>query len=97
MQRWQLVSGLPLCARPSNNFAPLQTRPPLLSSATRRRITFDGDVPGFLGYAKLQGTRVHPAFGPLCHFLLSQLLFSYLFRPHPRYANTGFRMYIRDS
>lgn len=97
MERWQLESSLLLCARLSNSFAPLQTRPPLLSSATRRRITFDGDVPGFPGCAKLRGTWVHPAFGPLSHLLSSYPLFSYLFRPHPRYADPGSRMYIQDS
>ena len=63
MEQWRLESGLPLCARRSHSFAPFETRPPLLSSATRRRITIDGDVPVFLGYAKLHGTWVHPAFG----------------------------------
>jgi hypothetical protein len=63
MEQWQLESGLLLCAHWSKSVAPHETRPPLLSSATRRRITSDGDVPGFPGYAKLQGTRVHPAFG----------------------------------
>ena len=63
MEQWRLESGLPLCARPSHSFAPFETRPPLLSSATRRRITIDGDMPVFPGYAKLHGTWVHPAFG----------------------------------
>ena len=63
MEQWRLESGLRLCARSSHSFAPFETRPPLLSSATRRRITIDGDVPGFPGYAKLHGTWVHPAFG----------------------------------
>ena len=92
MEQWQLESGLPLRARLSTSFAPHETRPPLLSSATRRRITCDGDVPGFPGCAKLRGTRVHPAFGPLSHFL-----FSHFYWPHPRYADPGFRMYIQDS
>lgn len=95
MEQWRLESGSPLCARWSKSFAPHETRPPLLSSATRRRITCNGDVPGFPGYAKLCGTRIHPAFGPL--YLLCSPLLSYLFRPHPRYANPGFRMYIQDS
>ncbi len=63
MEQWQLESGLLLHVRRSHSFAPFETRPPLLSSATRRRITADGDVPGFLGYAQLHGTWVHPAFG----------------------------------
>ena len=63
MEQWQLESGLLLCARLSHSFAPFETRPPLLSSATRRRITSGGDVPGFPGYAKLHGTWAHPAFG----------------------------------
>jgi hypothetical protein len=63
MEQWRLESGLPLCAHWSKSFAPHETRPPLLSSATRRRITTDGDVPGFPGYAKLRGTWAHPAFG----------------------------------
>jgi hypothetical protein len=63
MEQWRLESGLPLRARWPKSFAPFETRPPLLSSATRRRITIDGDVPGFPGYAKLHGTWVHPAFG----------------------------------
>jgi hypothetical protein len=92
MEQWQLESGLPLRVRLSTGFAPHETRPPLLSSATRRRITCDGDVPGFPGCAKLRGTRVHPAFGPL-----SNCLFSYFYWPHPRYADPGFRMYIQDS
>ena len=94
MERWRLEYGSPLCARCSKSFAPHETRPPLLSSATRRRITCDGDVPGFPGYAKLCGTRVHPAFGPLYSLYLS--LLSCLSRPHLRYAYPEFRMYIQD-
>lgn len=63
MQHWQLESGWPLLAHPSKSFALFETRPPLLSSATRLRITCHGDVPGFPGCAKLQGTWIHPDFG----------------------------------
>lgn len=68
MDNWQLDSRLPFHARRSKSFAPLSTRPPLLSSATRLRITSDGDVPGFPGYAKLPSATIHPAFG---HWLIA--------------------------
>lgn len=92
MEQWQLESGSELPVRHSKSFAPFETRPPLLSSATRRRITYDGDLPKSLGCAKLRGTRVHPAFGS-SYFVLPL----YLFGPHPRYADPGSRTYIQDS
>jgi len=39
MEQWYRDSGSELRVRWSKSFAPYETRPPLLSSATRHRIT----------------------------------------------------------
>lgn len=62
MPKQRLADKLLYRGRPKS-FAATQTRPPLLSSATRLRLTSVGDVPGTPGCARLCGANAHPLFG----------------------------------
>jgi len=84
MQRQRLADRLLERGRPKS-FAAIQTRPPLLSSATRLRLTCVADVPGPPGCARLRGATVHPLFG--------EEGFSY--RLHTAFSGPGSRMPLR--